>query len=140
MAQVGQHGETSAGTADLQLILLEQQIQAMERPPRAAAHKQPVWPWLLVIAAVVAMALLGAHGYTAYATIARVDASSNIATANPGVMFQDVATNGPRVGSTVEASSRATYTKALEQFLLDGTGVILGLVLAVAGLFVRVNL
>jgi len=45
-----------------------------------------------------------------------------------------------RVGGTVEASSRATYTKALEQFLLDGTGVSLGLVLAVAGAFVRANL
>jgi len=31
-------------------------------------------------------------------------------------------------------------TEALEQFLLDGTGMILGLVLAVAGIFVRANL
>ena len=137
MAQVGQDGDTSAGAADLRVMLLEQQIQAMERPPR---QKQPVWPWLVVLAAVLAMVLLGAHGYAAYATIARVDGNSNSATANPVVLFQDVATNGPRVGSTVEASSRATYTKALEQFLLDGTGVILGLVLAVAGVFVRANL
>jgi hypothetical protein len=137
MAQVGQDGETRAGAADLQVLLLTQQIEAMERPPRA---KRPIWPGLLVLAAVLAMALLGAHGYTAYATLARVDASSNISTANAIVMFQDVATNGPRVGSTVEASSRATYTKALEQFLLDGTGMILALALAVAGALVRANL
>lgn len=137
MPQVGQDGETRAGTPDLQVLLLTQQIEAMERPPNT---KRPVWPGLLVLAAVLAMAVLGAHGYTAYATIARVDANSNISTANPVVMFQDVATNGPRVGGTVEASNRATYTKALEQFLLDGTGVILGLVVAVAGAFVRANL
>jgi hypothetical protein len=136
MAQVGQDEATGAGPADLHLMLLTQQIQAMERP---ASARKPFWPWLLVIAGVVAAASLGVQGYTAYATIARVDASSNIATANPIVMFQDVATNGPRVGGTVEASSRATYTKALEQFLLDGTGVILGLVLALTGLFVRAN-
>jgi len=118
-------------------VLLEQQIEAMERP---ASEKKPFWPWLLVIAGVLALASLSVHGYAAYATIAQIDGSSKIATANPIVMFQDVATNGPRVGSTVESSSRATYTKALEQFLLDGTGVILGLVVAVAGLFVRVNL
>ena len=136
MAQVGQDEATGSGTADLHRILLTQQIEAMERPART---RQPRWPWWLVLAAVVGIVSLVVHGYTAYATIARVDASSNIATSNPVVMFQDVATNGPRVGGTVEASSRATYTRALEQFLLDGTGVVLGLVLALAGLFVRAN-
>ncbi len=134
MAQVG-----SDGTADanLQRILLEQQIEAMERPPNG---KQPVWPWVLVIAGAVAMVAFGVYGSTAYATIARIDGPSNIVTANPVMMFQDVATNGPRVGSTVESSSRASYTRALEQFVLDGTGLILGFVLAVGGLFVRANL
>jgi hypothetical protein len=55
-------------------------------------------------------------------------------------MFQDVATNGPRIGATVVSSSRATYSRALEQFLLDGTGILVGLVLIVAGWFIRVNL
>jgi hypothetical protein len=123
--------------ADMELSLLEQQLQAMERPPRA---RQPLWPWLLVLAALLLIGGLGAHGSTAYATIARVDGNSNIVTANPVMLFQDVATNGPRVGSAVEASSRATYTKALEQFVLDGTGMLLGLVLAAAGVFVRANL
>jgi len=113
------------------------QVEAMERP---ASQRQPRWPWWLVIAALLGTTALGAHAEMAYATLARIDGSSNIATANPIIMFQDVATNGPRVGGTVEASSRATYTKALEQFLLDGTGILLGLVLAVAGVFVRANL
>jgi hypothetical protein len=117
--------------------LLEQQIEALERPATAT---MPRWPWLLVIVGVVVMTSLSVHGYTAYATVAGVDARSNIATANPVVLFQDVASNGPRVGSAVESSSRATYTRALEQFVLDGTGVVLGLVLAAAGLFVRANL
>ncbi len=118
------------------LALIEQQLERMERPPGARLR---VLSWLLVIVGLVAMVGLGIHGSTAYTTIARINVSSRIETANPGVLFQDVATNGPRVGSTVEASSRATYARALEQFLLDGTGLISGLVLVVAGFFVRVN-
>jgi len=137
MASVGQDDETRAGTADLQLLVLMRQIEAMERPQDA---RRPLWPGLQVIAALVAIVALCVHGYSAYATIALIDANAKIVTANPVVMFQDLATNGPRVGSTVEASSRATYTRALEQFVLDGTGVVLGLALVVAGLFVRANL
>jgi hypothetical protein len=82
---------------------------------------------------------LAVHGATAYATIARININARIDTPNPVVLFQDVATNGPRVGNTVESSSRATYARALEQFVLDGTGVAFGIVLAIAGLFVKAN-
>jgi len=95
--------------------------------------------WLLVVVGLVAIVGLGLHGYTAYATITRVNDNSRIDTANPAFLFQDVATNGARVGTTVEASSRATYARSLEQFLLDGTGLCIGIVLVVAGVFVRVN-
>jgi hypothetical protein len=95
--------------------------------------------WLLVVAGVIAIAGFGFQGYTAYATIARVDVTSKIATPNPVLMLQDVATNGPRVGPTVDPSNRATYTKALEQFVLGGTGLCLGLTVSLAGLFVRAN-
>src|ERR1022692_4588346 len=78
MAQVGQDEETGTGTADLHLMLLTQQIEAMERPPNA---KQPAWPWWLAIVAVGCSALLGVHAEMAYATIGRIDANSNIATA-----------------------------------------------------------
>src|SRR4051794_15965664 len=126
MAQVDRDGEAHVNAEDLQLALLEQQLGAMERP--RTAQSAP-WPWLLVVAGLVIVAGLGFQTYTAYTTIASVDARSNIVTANPVVLFQDVATNGPRVGPAVETSSRSTYTRALEQFLLAGTGVCLGLTL-----------
>jgi hypothetical protein len=135
MAQVDRDGEMALD-AGHQVALLEQQLAAMERP-RSARNMR--WPWVLVAAGLIAVAALGFQAYTAYATIARVDAASNMRTANPVVLFQDVATNGARVGPTVESSSRATYTKALEQFLLDGTGVCLGLALIAAGGFVKLN-
>jgi cellobiose-specific phosphotransferase system component IIC len=113
------------------------QLQQMERPPVQGALR--ALPWVLVIVGLVAMLGLGIHGYTAYETITRINANSRIDTANPALLFQDVATNGPRVGSTVEASSRSTYARSLEQFLLDGTGLCMGIVLVVAGLFLRVN-
>ena len=118
------------------LALIEQQLERMERPPGARLR---VLPWLLVVVGLVAIVGLGIHGYTAYATINRINSNSKIETANPVLLFQDVATNGPRVGTTVEASSRATYARALEQFLLDGTGLTFGIVLVVAGFFVRAN-
>jgi hypothetical protein len=94
---------------------------------------------LLMVVGLAAIVGLGIHGSTPYTTVARIDMTSQIDTPNPILLFQDVATNGPRVGSTVESSQRAAYSKALEQFVLDGTGVCLGLVLALAGVFVRVN-
>jgi hypothetical protein len=117
------------------MVLLEQQLETFEQPQKASRS------WLLlVLAGALCIGLLSAQAVMTYATIVRVDANSNIATANPVVLFQDIATNGPRVGATVDASSRATYTKALEQFVLDGTGMLLGLVLVVAGVFARANL
>jgi hypothetical protein len=117
--------------------MLEEELAAMERPH---SSQRPLLPWLLVAAGLLAIVSLGFHGYSAYATIAQINDTSRIETPNPVLMFQDVATNGPRIGATVVSSSRSTYGKALEQFLLDGTGFVLGLVLVVAGVFVRVNL
>ena len=121
-------------TEDLALL---DQLERMERPSTAGPLR--ALPWLLIAVGFLAIVGMGIHGYTAYATIARVNDSSRIDTANPVLLFQDVATNGPRVGANVEASSRATYARSLEQFLLDGTGLCLGMVLIVAGVFVRVN-
>jgi cellobiose-specific phosphotransferase system component IIC len=117
--------------------LIEQQLEAMERPRNARATRLP---WVLVVVGLLAIVGLGIHGYTAYATIARINSAARIDSANPIAMFQDIATDGPRIGATVEASQRSTYSKALEQFLLDGTGLALGLVLVLAGLFIRANL
>jgi len=116
--------------------LIEQQLERLERPQTTRA---PVLPWLLVAVGLLAVIGTAIHGYIAYTTIDRVNVSSRIDTPNPVVLFQDAATNGPRVGSTVEANSRAAYTRALEQFILDGTGLCLGLVVVLAGVFVRAN-
>ena len=136
MAQIERDGEAAVATADLELRLLEQQLDVMER---ASGASRPRWPWVLVIVGLIAIVGLGVHGYTAYATIARINVNARIDTPNPVMLFQEVATNGPKVGSTVESSNRSTYTKALEQFLLDGTAVILGFAMALGGLFVRIN-
>jgi len=123
-------------TAELEVLLIEQQLEAMERSVSAA---KPRWPWLLVIAGLVVVVGLGIHAYTALGTIGRVNASSRIDTPNALVLFQDLATNGPRVPPNVESSSRNTYSRALTQFVLDGTGVCIGMTLVVGGLFVRAN-
>jgi hypothetical protein len=114
---------------------LLEELEAIERPATA----RPRWPWLLVVVGAAAIVALGFHAYTAYATVDRINQSSRIEAVNPLVLFQDVATNGPRVGANVESSSRGAYARALEQFALDGTGVCLGIVLVVAGCFVLLN-
>jgi hypothetical protein len=137
MAQVTSDGKaTAVAEADLEMTLLEQQLEAMERP--VAANK-PRWPWLLIVVGLLVVAGLIVHGYTAYSTLVRIDTNSRVESANPFARFQEVAINGPRVGSTIESSSRSTYTRALEQFVLDGTGIGLGLALIVAGFFIRAN-
>ena len=113
----------------------ELQLQALERTAVGGMR----WAWLLVIGGVLLVVATAAHGYTAYTTIARIDINAKINTPNPVALFQDVATNGPRVGNTVETASRSTYTRALEQYVLDGTGASLGMALLVGGLFVRAN-
>jgi hypothetical protein len=97
------------------------------------------WAWVLVAAGLVLMLAAGVHGSTAYGVIMRIDAPANIATPNPLALFQDVATLGPRVGNAVETNQRRTYAQALEQFVVDGAGVSLGIALVAGGLFVLGN-
>jgi hypothetical protein len=111
-----------------------EQLEMLERTP-----SKPRWAWLLIVVGLLAVIGLGYHGYTAYAKIDTVNVRSRLDTPNPAALFQELATNGPRVGSSVETSSRATYAKALEQFVLDGTGILAGLVLVVAGTWIRIN-
>jgi hypothetical protein len=82
---------------------------------------------------------LAVHAATAYATIDSVNQAGRVATPNVVLLFQDLAVNGPRVSANIDANSRAGYGRALTQYVLDGTGVCLGLALAFAGLFIRVN-
>jgi hypothetical protein len=132
MVQIARDGEG----VDLELSLAQAQLDAMERP---VGRRRSVWPWAFLIVGLLVIPGLGFHAYTAYATVARINVNSKIDTPNPVVLFQDVATNGPKLGATVESSSRATYTKALEQYVLDGTGLLVGLALVVVGVFIRAN-
>jgi hypothetical protein len=122
--------------AELDAGRIEQQLAAMEH---AASAQKPRWPWLLVIGGLVMVVGLGAHAYTAFETIDRINASSKIGTPNALALFQDLATNGPRVPPSVESSSRNAYGRAVTQFVLDGTGACIAITLVIGGLFVRAN-
>jgi hypothetical protein len=135
MTRVDRDGEVALDAPRLERARLEQQLQEMERPPRGESRLA----WLLIVLGLVTVVGLSAHAYSAYSTIARIDVTARIATANPLALFQDVATNGPRLGSTVDSASRRTYTQALEQFVLDGTGVGVGVALVLSGFFIRLN-
>ena len=128
--------DRARATADLEVLLIEQQLDEMERSVSAGP---PRWSWLVVIAGLLVVVGLGIHASTALGTINRVNTNSKIETPNALVLFQDLATNGPRVPPSVESSSRNTYSRALTQFVLDGTGVCLGIALLVGGVFIRAN-
>jgi hypothetical protein len=125
-----------AETAALEASLIEQELEAMER---SVAPRPPGWAWILVVLGFVLSIGLAAHATTAYLTIDRLNQKAAIATSNPVQLLQDVSNTGPRVPSAVESTSRNAYAQALTQYVLDGTGVCLGLALAFAGLFIRVN-
>jgi hypothetical protein len=136
MASVEREGAAAdaAGPVDFERSVVLEQLESLEQRPR-----KPRWAWVLIALGLVAVVGLTYHGYTAYTSIDAINGRSKIETPNPAALFQEVATNGPRVGSTVENSSRATYGKALEQFVLDGTGMLLGVAVLVGGLLVRLN-
>ena len=123
---------TDARTATLDR---ERQLVALERTATGGLR----WAWLIVALGLIMIIGAGAHSYTAYTTIARINVPAQINTPNPLGLFQDITTNGPRVGNTVETSQRANYTKALEQYVLDGTIVTLGIAMLLAGIFIRLN-
>jgi len=125
-----------AEVAAPQAASIEQQLAAMEA---AVAPRPPRWSWILVGVGLLLAVGLSLHALSAYAAIDRIDRNSNISTPNVVVLFQDLATSGPRVPSSVDSSSRGAYSQAVVQYLLDGTGVCIGIALAFTGLFIRIN-
>lgn len=118
--------------ADADREYLLDQLNVLE----GTRHK-PTWAWGLVVMGFVLAVAASYHGSLAYASIRAIDQRSDISTPNPGALFDAIATTGPRVGGTVENASRAAYGKALEQYVLDGTVVGLGLSLVLSGLYAR---
>lgn len=117
-------------------VRIEQELAALEH---SVAPRPPGWAWGLVVVGLVVAVGLVAHAVGAYASIARVNEISHFVTPNGVLLFQELATNGPRVTAGIDPNSRGVYGQALTQYVLDGTGVCLGLALAFAGLFIRVN-
>jgi hypothetical protein len=115
---------------------IEQQLEVMER---AVAPRPPTWAWILVVLGFVVAIGLAAHAATVYVTIDRVNQISRLDTLNPVLLFQELATNGPRVSANVDSTNRGLYGRALTLYVVDGTGICIGLVLAFAGLFIRIN-
>jgi hypothetical protein len=115
---------------------IERQLEALER---AVAPRPPGWAWILVVVGFALAIGLAAHAGFAYVEIDRVNQSAKLQTPNAVLLLQDLAVNGTRVSTTIDVSSRAVYGGALRQYVLDGTGVCLGLALAFGGLFIRIN-
>jgi hypothetical protein len=99
----------------------------------------PWWPWVFIALGLALVISLAVHGSTAYAAIVAMDASAKVETPNPLSLFSDATATGIKVNNQVDPRNRGSYTDALTQLVLDGTGVCIGIVLAAAGLFVRLN-
>lgn len=136
MTRGGSEGDGSIATAELERSLIELQLEKLEG---SVAPRPPGWAWTLIVLGLIAAVGLSVHAFIAYITIANVNALSHLSTGNPLALFQDLATNGPRVTAAIDANSRNVYSRALTQYVLDGTGIGLGVALAIAGLFIRLN-
>jgi hypothetical protein len=93
---------------------------------------------LAVFGLVAALGLL-AHARGAYELVATADAAARLSTPNAFALFEDVAHNGVVVNSAIDARSRAAYSDAMNQFLLDGTGLLIAMVFRVGGIFLRLS-
>lgn len=92
----------------------------------------------LVLLGSALMLLLGWQGFGAYAAIQDMDIAARVDTPNPVLLFDSLTTAGINVNSQIDARSRGDYTRALERFVLSGTGVLLGIVFVAGGVFLRV--
>src|SRR5438067_6671367 len=126
---------TPSTTEAADVASIERQLELMER---SVAPRPPGWTWILVGLGLLLVVGLGAHAATAYATIDRIDQISRLDTPNPVTLLEDLAVNGTRVSASIDANNRGAYARAISQYVLDGTGVCLGVALAFGGLFVRI--
>jgi hypothetical protein len=94
--------------------------------------------WALIGIGALVIIGLGWHGFGAYQSIAGIDAAARVQTPNPLFLFNDLTSTGIRVNSQIDPRQRSSYNDVLQQFVLDGTGVLIGIVLLGGGLFVRV--
>jgi hypothetical protein len=95
--------------------------------------------WLLMIAGALLVVGLGWHGLGAYEAIRGMDAAARIDTPNALFLFDDLTASGININNQIDARSRGAYGAALQQFVLDGTGVLLGVVLLGGGIYLRIS-
>jgi hypothetical protein len=95
--------------------------------------------WLLMIAGALLVVGLGWHGFGAYEAIRGMDAAARIDTPNALFLFDDLTASGININNQIDARSRGAYGAALQQFVLDGTGVLLGVVLLGGGIYLRIS-
>jgi hypothetical protein len=112
---------------------IQRELLALER---SVAPRPPAWAWVLVVAGLLLAVALSAHAATAYTTINRITPAGGL---NAVLLFEDLGVNGTRVPATIDANNRGAYARAVSQYVLDGTGVCLGIALAFGGLFIRIN-
>ena len=79
---------------------------------RAVAPRPPGWAWLLVGLGFVLAIGLAAHAATQYVAIDRINQASHIDTLNPVLLFQELATNGPRVSANVDSTPTNSARRA----------------------------
>ena len=91
--------------------------------------------WLLVIAGALLVLVFGWSGYGAYQSVVAMDVAAGVETPNVLALFDDLTSNGIRINNQVDARFRGAYGAALEQFVLNGTGALLGFVLAGGGVY-----
>ena len=136
MDEASNDGRGGVATRDREYSVVEQQLEAIER---TAVPRPPGWAWLLVGLGALLVIGLSVHAGFAFSTITRLDQAARIDSHDPLSTFQNLATNGAQVPSAIDSSNRNTYTRALDQYAFDGTGICLGVALIAAGLFIRLN-
>ncbi len=91
--------------------------------------------WGLMVAGVVMMLALGWQSLGAYQSIADLNASARVETPNALFLLNDLTATGININNQIDPRLRGAYGAALQQFVLDGTGVLLGVVLLGGGVY-----
>ena len=91
--------------------------------------------WGLMVAGVVMMLALSWQSLGAYQSIADLNASARVETPNALFLLNDLTATGININNQIDPRLRGAYGAALQQFVLDGTGVLLGVVLLGGGVY-----
>lgn len=128
---------TVSGGAEMELDALNRQIAEIERRP---VHGRPFWPWIVVVLGLAVVASFGTLALNTYRSIELVNTASFVQTGNPLELFATQTQQGIQVPSQVDARIRQGYRATVELYVLAGTALLMGFVVAAAGVFLALNL